>query len=48
MATETASSGKVISRKEGGIGWLIFSNPQRRNAVSVDMTEAAAKIIPMA
>lgn len=31
---------RLISRKEGAVGWLIFNNPERRNAVSVDMWEA--------
>jgi len=33
---------KMISRKDGKIGYLIFNNPQRHNAVSLDMWEAAA------
>ncbi len=36
---------KVISEKENGIGWLIFNNPARRNAISVDMSERAGKIL---
>ena len=24
---------KMLSRKEGGIGYLIFNNPERHNAV---------------
>ena len=31
---------RIIARKEGATGWLIFNNPERRNAVSVDMWEA--------
>jgi enoyl-CoA hydratase/carnithine racemase len=34
------SESKIIERKEGAVGWLIFSNPARRNAVSVNMWEA--------
>ena len=33
---------KLIARKENGIGWVIFNNPQKRNAVSLEMSEAAA------
>ena len=33
---------KMLSRKEGGVGYLIFNNPERHNAVSLDMWEAAA------
>ncbi|CAN5288081.1 enoyl-CoA hydratase [soil metagenome] len=31
---------RVIGRKDGAIGWVIFNNPARRNAISVDMWEA--------
>jgi enoyl-CoA hydratase len=27
-------------RKAGAVGWIVFNNPERRNAVSVDMWEA--------
>ena len=33
---------KMLSRKEGGVGYLIFNNPERHNAVSLEMWEAAA------
>src|SRR5262245_10603441 len=36
---------KVVARRDGGVGHLIFNNPERRNAVSLDMWEAAAKIL---
>ena len=32
---------KMLSRKEGNIGYLTFNNPERHNAVSLDMWEAA-------
>jgi enoyl-CoA hydratase/carnithine racemase len=32
---------KMLSRKEGGVGYLIFNNPERHNAVSLEMWEAA-------
>jgi len=31
---------KLIARKEGSIGWIIFNNPERLNAVSLEMWEA--------
>jgi enoyl-CoA hydratase len=31
---------KLIARKEGAIGWVIFNNPEKRNAMSMDMTQA--------
>ena len=33
---------KLIARKEGAIGWVIFNNPQKRNAMSLEMSEATA------
>ena len=33
-------SDKMISRKDGGVGWMIFNNPERHNAVS-----AAPKLV---
>jgi enoyl-CoA hydratase/carnithine racemase len=31
---------RLIGRRDGAIGWVIFNNPARRNAISVDMWEA--------
>ena len=28
---------KMIARKEGGIGWMIFNQPEKHNAVSLEM-----------
>jgi enoyl-CoA hydratase len=36
---------KMLSRKEGHVGYVIFNNPERRNAVSLEMWEATAKIL---
>jgi enoyl-CoA hydratase/carnithine racemase len=35
----------MIARKDGAIGWMIFNNPDRLNAVSLDMWEAVPKIV---
>jgi enoyl-CoA hydratase/carnithine racemase len=32
---------KMLARKEGGVGYLTFNNPERHNAVSLEMWEAA-------
>src|SRR3954470_17008889 len=42
IATKTD---KMLSRKEGGVGYLIFNNPERHNAVSLEMWEAASTIL---
>ena len=36
---------KMLSRKEGGVGWMIFNNPERHNAVSMEMWIAAEQIL---
>jgi len=36
---------RMIARKEGGVGWMIFNNPERRNAVSLAMREAMVEIL---
>jgi enoyl-CoA hydratase len=36
---------KLIGRKDGQIGWMIFNNPERRNAVSLDMWRAIPEVI---
>jgi enoyl-CoA hydratase len=36
---------KMIARKEGRIGFMIFNNPERHNAVSLDMWERAGEIL---
>lgn len=33
---------KLVARKDGAIGWVIFNNPQKRNAMSLEMSEATA------
>jgi enoyl-CoA hydratase len=36
---------KMLSRKEGQVGYMIFNNPERHNAVSLDMWDAASRIM---
>ena len=36
---------KILSRKEGAVGHLIFNNPERHNAVSLDMWAAAEAVV---
>jgi len=38
-------SARVIAEKQGPVGWLVFNNPERRNAVSVDMWEAIPRVL---
>ena len=36
---------KMLSRKEGGVGIVTFNNPERHNAVSLEMWEATKRIL---
>lgn len=36
---------KMLSRKDGHVGYVTFNNPQRHNAVSLEMWEATAQIL---
>ncbi len=40
-----AQTDKMLSRKEGGVGIVTFNNPERHNAVSLDMWEATKRIL---
>ncbi len=40
-----SATDKMIARKEGGVGYVIFNNPERHNAVSLEMWEATADIL---
>ena len=36
---------RMLCRVTGGVGWLIFNNPERHNAVSMEMWQAAEAIL---
>lgn len=36
---------KMIARKEGGIGWMIFNQPEKHNAMSYEMWRAVPQIM---
>jgi enoyl-CoA hydratase/carnithine racemase len=38
-------SGHIEMREDGGIGWLVFNNPGRLNAISQEMIADAIKVI---
>lgn len=40
-----AATDQMLARKEGRVGTLVFNNPERHNAVSLEMWEAASEII---
>ena len=39
------SSDKMLPRKEGAVGHMVFNNPERHNAVSMEMWQAAEAIL---
>jgi enoyl-CoA hydratase len=45
MKGEQLLTERIIAKKDGAVGWLIFNNPERRNAVSVDMWEAIPQVL---
>jgi enoyl-CoA hydratase/carnithine racemase len=38
-------TGKMLARREGAVGHMIFNNPEKQNAVSLEMWEAAERIL---
>ena len=42
---EMATPKKVLSRKEGGVGYVVFNNPERHNAMSLDMWAETGRIM---
>jgi enoyl-CoA hydratase len=42
---DVTKTDKMLARKDGHIGYLIFNNPERHNAVSLDMWAATARIL---
>jgi enoyl-CoA hydratase/carnithine racemase len=36
---------KILSSREGPVGFLVFNNPERRNAVSLDMWQRAGEVV---
>ena len=36
---------KMLSRKDGRVGYVIFNNPERRNAVSLEMWARTTEIL---
>lgn len=45
MLDVAASDDKLIGRKDGAVGHVIFNNPDRHNAVSLDMWQAMSTVM---
>ena len=44
-AVVTPQAEKMLSRKEGSVGYVTFNNPERHNAVSLDMWQMAGEML---
>jgi enoyl-CoA hydratase/carnithine racemase len=40
-----SGTSRMIAKIDGPVGWMVFNNPARRNAVSLDMWEAVPRIL---
>ena len=36
---------KLVAHKDGAIGWIIFNNPARHNAVSLEMWQSLPMVL---
>ncbi len=43
--TDTQTDDKMLARKDGRVGYVIFNNPERHNAVSLDMWAKTSEIL---
>src|SRR6266487_572252 len=39
------SSDKILMKRDGAIGWLTINNPERRNAISLDMWQRMGEVL---
>jgi enoyl-CoA hydratase len=42
---DVTKTDKMLARKDGGVGYVIFNNPERHNAVSLDMWAATSHFL---
>lgn len=42
---DVTKTDKMLARRDGGVGYVIFNNPERHNAVSLDMWNATSRIL---
>lgn len=41
----TEQAEKILSRKEGGVWWLIYNQPEKKNAISLDMSVKVVELL---
>lgn len=44
-ATTFSTTDKLLARKQDAIGWIVFNNPARHNAVSLEMWESLTSVL---
>ena len=42
---DTTRTDKILTRKDGGVGYVIFNNPERHNAISLEMWARTAQVL---
>ncbi len=42
---QALAGGQILTRLDGGIRWLVFNQPEKLNAISLEMSQAAADVI---
>src|SRR5258708_33886112 len=42
---DVTKTDKMLARKDGRVGYVIFNNPERHNAVSLDMWAATSRML---
>jgi len=45
MNETVTQTSKILSRKEAGVGYLIFNNPERHNAMSLEMWDGTRRVL---
>ena len=45
MISLQTTSERIVARTDGAIGWMIFNNPAKHNAISMDMAEAVPAVM---
>ncbi|MDB5808835.1 MAG: Enoyl-CoA hydratase/isomerase [Betaproteobacteria bacterium] len=45
MTTIESGCDRLLARKDGAVGWLVFNNPAKHNAISMDMAEAVPGVM---
>ena len=43
--TKSFADNKILSRRDGRVGYVIYNNPEKHNAVSLDMWQAAGEML---